>query len=253
MIFLFDMTDIRVIFENNDVLVIDKPSGLLVHGDGIVESPTVVEWFVSRVPTAAGVGEPSQGRTGEAIDRSGVVHRLDAETSGVLVLAKTQEAFVHLKAQFHDRYAKKEYRAFVYGSMHEKWGTIDRPIGRSARDFRLRSAQRGAKGTLRAAVTDWELVRTGVFEGESFSELILRPKTGRTHQLRVHLKAIDRPIVCDRQYAASRPEASNNLGFSRLALHARELALALLDGSEQRFVAELPQEFLEAADRIAPR
>lgn len=242
----------EILFENDDLVAINKPAGMMVHEDGHNEGETVVDWFLSHVPDAKGVGEPQTNNKGEEMERSGIVHRLDQETSGVLVLAKNQEAYEHLKKQFHDRLTKKEYRAFVYGHMRENWGTIDRPIGRSAKDFRLRSAQRGAKGTLRDAITDWELIGKGEYEGEPFSYVKLKPKTGRTHQLRVHLKAIDRPIVCDPLYAASKPESSNNLGLSSLALHAHELTITLRDGEEQRFVAPLPQEMLDAGDRLQP-
>jgi 23S rRNA pseudouridine1911/1915/1917 synthase len=165
--------DIEILFENDDVVVVNKPAGLMVHPDGHTKDKTLADWFLEHVPEAKGVGEPQTSPHGEELERSGIVHRLDAETSGVIILAKHQEAYTHLKAQFHDRMAKKEYRAFVYDHMREKWGTVDRPIGRSAKDFRLRSAQRGAKGTLRDAMTDWELVGKGEFEGEPFSYLKL--------------------------------------------------------------------------------
>jgi 23S rRNA-/tRNA-specific pseudouridylate synthase len=135
--------------------------------------------------------------------------------------------------------------------VHDRWGTIDRPIGRSAKDFRLRSAQKGAKGLLRPAITDYERIGVGEYEGESFSYLKLIPKTGRTHQLRVHLKAIDRPIVGDALYAPTFVARSTNLGLDRLALHAHVLELALPQGEVERFVAPVPQPFEEAAERIA--
>ncbi len=240
-----------VIYEDESVLVINKPAGLLVHEDFQKKEATVVDWFLERCPTAKGVGEVTLTPQGAPLERSGVVHRLDRDTSGVMVLAKTPEAHQHLKLQFKDHLAKKEYRAFVYGRMNERWGTIDRPIGRSVKDFRLRSAQRGAKGLLRSAVTDWECIAKGDFDGESFSYLKLKPKTGRTHQLRVHLKAIDRPIVQDPLYAAKKPALSNNLGLSHLALHAHVLQLTLPNGQHERFVAPIPMDFEQAAERIA--
>lgn len=236
-----------VLYEDANVLVIDKPHGMLVHEDG--HSPhegTVVEWFLNRVPTAFGVGEQTISPQGKVLERSGVVHRLDRDTSGVMVLTKTKEAHAHLKAQFHDRLVKKEYRALVYGRVKDKWGTIDRPIGRSARDFRLRSAEQGARGTLRDAVTHYECLKTGEWEGESFSYLALKPKTGRTHQLRVHLKAIDRPIVGDTLYAGQKLVQSKNLGLSRLALHAHLLEIGLQSGQRVIFTAPIPVGFEEA-------
>lgn len=240
-----------VIYEDDDVLVINKPEGWMVHDDGkTVGIPVVVEWFLRRLPEAAGVGEPGYSVKGVALDRSGVVHRLDRETSGVLLLAKNQEAYQFLKQQFKDRHVYKEYRAFVYGRIHDRWGTINRPIGRSTKDHRLRSAMKGAKGMLRDAITDFERIGVGEYDGELFSYVKLVPKTGRTHQLRVHLRAVDRPIVNDELYATHVMPKSNNLALNRMALHAHVLELALPNGQTERFIAPVPQVFEEAAERM---
>ncbi len=241
-----------ILYEDTEVMVIDKPYGWLVHDDGhAVNVPIVVEWFLSRTPEARGVGEPGFSPQGKELERSGVVHRLDRETSGVMILAKTSDAYAWLKQQFKDRLAHKEYRAFVYGRMHDRWATINRPIGRSAKDHRLRSAQKGAKGVMREAITDFERIAAGEYQGEAFSYLKLNPKTGRTHQLRVHLKAIDRPIVGDTLYGAHVIEKSNNLGLDRLALHAHVLEVVLPSGVTERFIAPVPPAFELAAERIA--
>lgn len=239
-----------VLFENDDVLVVSKPYGWLTHEDGKTDAPTVVEWFLRRLPQTAGVGESGYASDGTELDRSGVVHRLDRETSGVLILAKTQDAYQHLKQQFKDRAVFKEYRALVYGRLNDRWGTINRAIGRSAKDSRRRSAERGAKGVLREAITDFERIGMGEYQDEPFSYVKLMPKTGRTHQLRVHLRAIDRPIVGDELYAAYKLDQSNNLGLTRLALHAHVLELALPNGEEQRFIAPVPPEIEQAVDLI---
>lgn len=235
---------ITILYEDLDVLVINKPDGMLVHADSADSGETVVSWFLIHVPEARGVGEEGVQKDGIPVDRSGVVHRLDRETSGVLILAKHQEAFLHLKNQFQRRSVHKEYRAFVYGTMKERWGTIDRPIGRSTKDFRLRSAQRGAKGLMRPSVTDWELVG----QGQEHAYLKLFPKTGRTHQIRVHLKAINHPVVCDSLYA---PTSPCELGFARLALHSHVLELELPSHEVKRFVAPLPHVFIVAADSMS--
>jgi 23S rRNA pseudouridine1911/1915/1917 synthase len=241
-----------IIYEDEDIMVIDKPCGMLVHEDGWApHAGTVVAWFLDRTPSVKGVGEVTLSPKGVPLERSGVVHRLDRDTSGVMVLAKTPEAHTHLKTQFHDRLAKKEYRALVYGRVTDKWGTIDRPIGRSARDFRLRSAEQGARGTLRDAVTNYECLKMGEYKGENFSYLALKPKTGRTHQLRVHLKAIDRPIVGDTLYAGKKLEQSSNLELTRLALHAYSLELTLPNGQKTIFTAPLPADLEEAVSRVA--
>jgi 23S rRNA pseudouridine1911/1915/1917 synthase len=245
-----ELIDPVILFEDEAVLVVNKPYGMLVHEDWQQTDRTLVDWFLARYPAAKGVGEQTATPAGKPLERSGVVHRLDRETSGVMVMAKTASAHAHLKAQFHDRLATKEYRAFVYGRVHERWGTINRPIGRNTQNFRLRSAQRGAKGVLRSAVTDWERIAVGEYEGQPFSYMKLLPKTGRTHQLRVHLKAIDRPIVQDALYSGKYPEQSNNLGLNRLALHAHVLEITLPNGSHERFIAPLPFSFDEAAERL---
>lgn len=239
-----------VIYEDNDVLVINKPYGWLVHEDGFHDAPTVVDWFVARTPEAVDVGEPGYGRDGETLNRAGVVHRLDRETSGALILAKNQDAHQYLKKQFQDRLVEKEYRAFVYGRINDRWGTINRPIGRSTKDHRRRSAERGAKGVLREAITDFERIGVGEYEEEAFSYVKLMPKTGRTHQLRAHLRALDRPIVNDTLYGEHKAGTSNNLATDRLMLHAHILELALPNGTAERFIAPLPQLFELAAERI---
>lgn len=240
----------KCIYEDDDVLIINKPAGWLTHEDGKTTASTVVEWFVRRTPEAFGVGELGYASDGSTLDRSGVVHRLDRETSGILILAKHQIAHQKLKKQFKNRAVHKEYRAFVYGRFHDRWATINRPIGRSVKDSRLRSAMKGAKGTLREAITDVERIGVGEWQSEAFSYLKLIPKTGRTHQLRVHLRAIDRPIVGDQFYATHIISNSNNLGLERLALHAHILELTLPNGNKERFIAPVPQEFEEAAERI---
>ncbi len=242
--------EIEILFKNDDVVVINKPVGLMVHPDGFSDEDTLVDWFLSRTPQASGVGEIQLSQKGEPLERSGIVHRLDKETSGVMILAKNQEAFEHLKKQFHDRLVQKEYRAFVYGPIRERWGSINRPIGRSSKDFRLRSAQHGAKGEMREASTDWECIGTGRYKDEPFSYMKLKPKTGRTHQIRVHLQALGKPIVGDTLYAKSEIKESNNLDFERLALHAHILEILLPNGEDKRFIASLPQIFEDAAEKI---
>ncbi len=239
--------DITPIYEDDDVIVVNKPSGIKVHEDHRTEGETVVDWLLARAPLARGVGEPGKGPDGELLERSGVVHRLDRDTSGVLLLVKHHEAFLHMKAQFHDRLVQKEYRAFVYGTMKEKWGTINRPIGRSATNFKLRSADRGARGLMRDAVTDWELI------GQSSTHAYLRllPKTGRMHQLRVHLKSISRPIVGDTLYAPETLRTAGDLGFSRLALHAYSLTCTLPNGELRTFIAPIPPDFEQAETTLA--
>lgn len=242
--------DIPILYEDAAMVVINKPAEVLVHADGHSHDTTIVDWLLARCPDAKGVGEETTSPQGEVLERSGVVHRLDRDTSGVLVLAKTQAAFAHLKTQFHDRLVRKTYRTFVYGTMKAETGTIERAIGRSASDFRKRSAMRGAKGRLREAVTHWRVLKCGEYQGEPFSYLEMNPVTGRTHQIRVHLRALERPVVGDALYAEHKLSTSSNLGMERLALHAYSLEIVIPAGATKVFVAPEPAYFIAATERI---
>lgn len=235
---------IPILYEDDDILVINKPAGLIVHSDGRTHEPTVVDWLLHTHPEIKGVGENQEA------DRSGLVHRLDRETSGVMVVAKNQQAFEFLKKQFQGRTVEKIYHAFVYGKVKQDEGVIDRPIARSKRGGATWSATRGKKGQEREAITEYKVLKRLLAEEascEDYSLVELRPLTGRTHQLRVHLKAINYPVVCDKLYAPSRGYA---LGFNRLALHARSLTLALPNGKDIKIEAPYPEDF-EKALKIA--
>ncbi len=236
--------NIPILFENDDLVVINKPAGVMVHGDGKSKEPTIADWFAETYPASKDVGEPAEQADGTLLPRPGIVHRLDADTSGVLVLAKTQEAYTYLKEQFQERKMKKVYVAFVYGSVRDDRGIINRPIGKSRRDPRLRTAMRGARGLMRDAITHYRVIA----RGKGVTELELRPKTGRTHQIRVHMQSMNHQVVCDPLYA---PTKSPMLGFERLALHAKSLSFTAPTGEELSIEAPLPEDFVRAEGRIA--
>ncbi|OGG44345.1 hypothetical protein A2841_00980 [Candidatus Kaiserbacteria bacterium RIFCSPHIGHO2_01_FULL_48_10] len=239
-----------MLFEDEDVLVVNKPAGLIVHSDGRTAEPTLAEWVLAQYPEMKDVGEPWVSPQGEVITRPGIVHRLDRTTSGVMVLAKNPQAFSYLKEQFQKRTVRKEYYAYVYGHPKDDHGVIEAEIGRTRSDPPRWSAQFGKKGNLRAAITEWNVIKRGIdtVTGEKISLLSVMPKTGRTHQIRVHLKAIHHPIVADALYAPNQKPA---LGFSRVALHARFLALTVPSGVTQTFEAPLPEDFLNAHQQFA--
>ena len=143
--------ELPILYEDADVVAVQKPAGVMTHDDGHGGGETVADWFLARYPEAREVGESLTTQAGEVIKKPGIVHRLDRDTSGVLVLAKTADAHSFLKAAFRDKEAKKTYLALVYGVPREKEGIIDFSIGRSRKDFRLRSAQPRARGTMREA------------------------------------------------------------------------------------------------------
>lgn len=253
-------TKIDILYEDDNIVAINKPAGLMVHSDGRSEGPFLTDWVLEKYPETRDVGEPARGADGKDLNRSGIVHRLDAETSGVLLIAKTAKGFETLKKQFHDRLVKKKYLAFVWGEMKEEFGTIDRPIGRSSTDFRKKSAQRGAKGELRTAETYWSKIASAdiselndkvligdneKFSAGKFSLIEAEPKTGRTHQIRVHFSAMQHPVVGDRLYAPKRPPA---LGFERTALHSRSIEFDNCEGVRIKLDAELPKDFKKAME-----
>ena len=232
-----------VLYEDEAILALSKPSGLAVHGDGRNTDKTLADWLTKVRPELIDVGEPTLLPDGRTIARPGIVHRLDRETSGVILIAKTQKAFEFLKVQFQERRVEKKYVAFVHGLIKEEEGVIDRPIGTSRKDFRMRSAQRGARGALREAVTEYNVLHRGV-EG---TYVEVRPKTGRTHQIRVHFKAINHPVVGDKLYA---PNHQLLFGFTRLALHARSISFTNEGGEKIVVEAPLPEDFTRAIRSI---
>jgi 23S rRNA pseudouridine1911/1915/1917 synthase len=234
----------EIIFENNDFLVINKPSGIMVHGDGRSTEMTVADFVLDKYPEIKEVGEPMTiEMKGEEITiyRPGIVHRLDKDTSGVLIVTKNQESFEYFKNQFKERQIQKTYNAMVWGHFKEPEGSIDDSIGRSASDFRRRSASRGKRGKLREAVTEYKVL--GEFErgGEIFSYLDIYPRTGRTHQIRVHMQHIHHPIVCDPLYSGKKTCPI----VGRLALHASKIEFTGPDGDKHLFEAQIPDDIKE--------
>lgn len=234
-----------ILYEDQDLVAINKPAGIMTHPDGRSQEQTVSDWFAARYPKSATVGETQRLQDGTELVRPGIVHRLDKDTSGVLVLAKTQEAHEFLKAAFQDRDTKKTYLALTYGAPKEWKGTIDFPIGRSRQDFRLRSAQPKAKGQLRDAITHYLFLE----EVGEYALVKLMPETGRTHQIRVHLKAIHHPVVCDALYAPSRTCPAE---LGRLALHALRLELPLPSGERKTLEAPIPDDLGRVLARFSP-
>ena len=233
-------SEITILYEDNEVLAVNKPAGLVVHPDGRTKEPTLADWLIEKYPNIKGVGETIPLTKGGVIEKWGIVHRIDRDTSGVLLVAKTQESFLNLKSQFQARTIKKSYRTIAHGFFKEASGTIDKPIGRSTSDFRRWSAEYGARGELREAVTNYKVLGEGEVGHVRLSYLEINPHTGRTHQIRVHLKAVGHPILCDKLYA---PKSPCVLGFERTALHAFSIVFKGIDGAEHKVEAPLPEDF----------
>lgn len=244
----FSDLDTHILFEDDSIIVLDKPAGWVVNRSHTYSEPTVQEWMEKRlrltpfVPTEPKSGEdaadaadtPDSYGTPEEIfaKRSGIVHRLDKDTSGVLLLAKTPESLAVLMKQFRDRETEKTYIALVHGKLVPNEGIIRLPMDRSSVD--------GMKFTIRAdgrmSETQYKVLEhfPGLPKGmharkgksyQGFTLVELMPKTGRTHQIRVHMNAIKHPLVGDALYAGKKKVILDSEWCPRQFLHARKLCI----------------------------
>ncbi|MFY9462823.1 MAG: RluA family pseudouridine synthase [Candidatus Sungiibacteriota bacterium] len=236
---------IEIIYSDDDMIVINKPPGISVHGGGSVSGLTVVDFLLEKFPEIAGVGEDSvrPAHPDEARQRRpGIVHRLDRDTSGVMVVARNQKSFFALKEIFQKRRAEKIYLAIVCGKPSKREGVIDFAIGRLASNPTLRGAATGRtvlRGA-RDALTEYRVLKSST----AYSLVELRPQTGRMHQLRVHMKAIGHPIACDTKYGGKK--ICCPAGAGRQLLHARSLSFSFPEGRRLSFEAEPPEDFSRA-------
>ncbi len=250
-----EVLPLAVVFEDDHLLVLDKPAGMVVHPGAGVQSGTLVNALLHHAPGIAKVG-------GEG--RPGIVHRLDRDTSGLLVVAKTEDAYQVLVEALRERTVTRVYTALVWGDPGPADGVIDLPIGRDPKDRKRMAVIRGPGG--KVARTRWL-----VLERYGLATLLqARLDTGRTHQIRVHLAALRHPVVGDPVYGGrvkkmlSLRQSERSLAdallrlLRRQALHAAELEfLHPATGERLRFRSELPTDFREALERLrafaAPR
>lgn len=223
---------VHVVHEDTDVLVIYKQPGLVVHPGHGTPDGTLVNGLLARYPELAEVGQP---------DRPGIVHRLDKETSGLLVVARTPQAYDDLVGQLAARTVDRRYLALVWGHPSTSTGRVDAPIGRSAREpTKMAVTERG-----KPAMTDFSVVRT--FDEPSVALLECKLHTGRTHQIRVHLRAIGHPVVGDDRYGGVR----QTLPVPRLFLHAAHLSFTHpVTGEELAFDSPLPADLQGVLDGL---
>lgn len=212
----YEQDELPVIYLDDDVIVINKPSGILTHSKGVLNEEFTVADFFRRYTT-----------WGLDTNRAGIVHRLDRDTSGIIIGARNERAAAVLKKQFADRTTKKTYRAIIDGQPKQAHAVIDLPIGRNPSapsTFRVDSSGKPAQ-------TTYEVIRTS----KRYSEAVLQPRTGRTHQLRVHMAYILTPIHGDKVYGGKKGE--------RLYLHAESLEITLPEGKRTTFAAPVPGSF----------
>jgi len=224
---------LEILYQDDDVVVVDKPVGVAVHPSPGWTGPTVVGGLA-----AAGVRIATSG----AAERQGVVHRLDAGTTGVMVVAKSEHAYSALKRAFKERTVRKRYHALVQGHPDPTRGTIDAPIDRHPKhDYKFAVVAGG-----KPSVTHYEMIEA--FRAASLLDIDL--ETGRTHQIRVHFSAVRHPCVGDLTYGAD-PVLARRLGLSRQWLHARSLGFHHPgDGRWVEFTSEYPQDLQHALDLL---
>lgn len=221
-----------VVYEDGDVIVVNKPVGMVVHPAPGHPDGTLVNALMYHC------GDSLSGIGGER--RPGIVHRIDKDTSGLIVAAKNDMAHKGLSAQLSDHSLYREYEAVVTGHMREDSGVIDKPIGRHPVDRkRMAVTEKNSK----AAVTHWKLMA----EYRGYSHIQCRLETGRTHQIRVHMASIGHPLLGDGLYGAKCPDK----GLEGQCLHARRLHLIHpVTGEELRFESALPEYFISVLDKL---
>ena len=233
------------LYINEDFLIIDKPSGLVVHPANINDTQnSVVSWLIKKYPEIKNVGEDPA--------RPGIVHRLDKETSGLMLIARTQEAFKYFKKQFQERKINKTYIALVHGIVKKDEGFVDVPLGKIGTKQTTKIT--GKKQLVpREAYTEFKVLQRFENPPKSIIEnpltlLEVYPKTGRMHQIRVHLNHINYPILCDPLYGGRRKTCPPQLG--RLFLHATKISFITQQGKEMTFSSDLAPELKSFLDII---
>lgn len=226
----------EIIFEDDNLVVINKPYGMVVNNAESVKSETIQSWFQEKYSIINNQSLMSS----EFLQKGGVVHRLDKDTSGVMVLAKNEEAYEKLKLQFLERKTQKTYLALVHGEMPQETGIITNPIDRHPKDRKKFSV---SENPSRSAITEWKVLRELSIFNCPFSILELTPHTGRTHQLRVHMQHIHHPIISDPIYGWKKNLKDDLKICPRLFLHAQSLELIIpTTGEKIKFEAPLPEE-----------
>jgi 23S rRNA pseudouridine1911/1915/1917 synthase len=213
-----------IIYEDKNILAINKPAGMLVHPAPTTnfKTKTLTSWLIKNYPETKTVGDDPKLRPG-------IVHRLDKDTSGVLIVAKNQKTFEYLKKQFKNKQIKKTYIALIKGVVKDNKGTISTPVKKYTKS--------------REAVTEYKVIK----KFNDYTLLEVSPKTGRTHQIRIHLKSIGHPIVCEKLYT-KRPNCP--FGLKRHFLHAAAIELKLPDDVKIKLEADLPPD-LKTALKLA--
>ncbi len=252
---LVNMEPIKIIFEDEDLLVLDKPAGITVNRSETTKEPTIQDWTDEKLQISNDKLSIPQDKIEDYtsdeyfqqtfLQRGGIVHRLDKETSGILLVAKNWQTFKNLQAQFHDRVVEKTYLALVHGVLTPREGEIAIPVDRLPWDRHRFGVVPGG----RPSVTIYQTLKLYVWKKrkqEKLSLVELYPKTGRTHQIRVHLKYLNHPIISDMLYAGRKTSRDDRRVLSRVFLHAAGIKFKHpKTGEDIEFKSELTTELQE--------
>ena len=259
--------NIKIIDDTDNYLIINKPAGLIVHGAEHICEPTLADLLIEKYPQIKDIGED--------VLRPGIVHRLDKDANGLMIVAKNQKLFQDLKKQFQKRKIYKEYTTLVFGALSRDYGTIDFPIKRSSKGHKMAAIplpptdlskeenlivlqenqkidssshkKRGFSGTGREAITEFEVIKKFI----NYTLLKIKIKTGRTHQIRVHMAAYGHPIVGDDLYGTKRTRISNKkLNLGRIFLVANKLGFRDLNGELKEYEVGLSKELQEVLRKV---
>lgn len=226
--------ELKIIFENSDYLVIEKPAGITVNRSDTTSRETTLQDLIEK-EKKIDTSDPDP----EFLDRGGIVHRLDKETSGAIIIAKNSIAFRELQRQFKERIVEKSYLALSHGEIKPETGEIDVPIGRLPWNRKRFGVLAGG----REALTRYEVESYYKFEREILTLVRLFPKTGRTHQIRVHLKHINHPIFSDPLYGGRKVSISDRKILPRVFLHAEQISfLDPKTGEKVKYMSELSDD-----------
>ncbi len=239
--------NIEIIKKTKNYLIINKPAGLLVHSTKNSTEETLSDYLIKKYPKIKSVGEES--------NRHGIVHRLDKDVSGLMVIALTQKSYLNLKEQFKNRTIGKHYKALICGHLPEKHGTISFPIKRSRKGFKMAAVPKSYKSLendnenekLREAISKYKVIK----EYTNFSLVDVKIETGRTHQIRVHFLALNTPLAGDKLYFTKNSlKVSKKLNLNRIFLYANELSFLDLKNKKQNFKIETPENLNRKLDLI---
>lgn len=228
---------LEIIYKDENIVVVNKPAGLRVHPDFHEKNKTLANGLLARFPEIKNVGEDRR--------RPGIVHRLDKDTSGLIVVARNQKVFEALKKKFKNREIKKIYQTIVVGDLGEpgSGGRIDKPLARAASYKKQVVADKKTRTKIRSAITEYKILK----RGNDFSFLEVSPKTGRTHQIRAHLFSLGHPVAGDNLYKLKKTKAET-LPVRQL-LHAQNLEFELF-GQKYAFTVEPPCDFADFLSRL---